>query len=293
MSIQPGEFAASSLIGDRKINQDRCIRVVDGNVTLLGLGDGMGGHPRGETAAQVLVDTCQNYFDLTPHPILNPSSFLTRLLHKAHENIVAFGYEQQPAIDPRTTAVACLIQKNVAHWAHAGDSRLYLLRERRVLARTIDHSYVERLKQQGVITASEQKHHPQRNYVTRCLGGTLVSPEITLGKHKLEGGDILLLCSDGFWGSIGEDEMLATLFSRLPLSEAVQELAERAAHKAFPDSDNITAIALRMAPLDEQRDAPPEHDRQEHSDESNLAQAIAELQNAINSFETETKQDKE
>jgi len=293
MSIQPGEFASSSLIGDRKINQDRCIRMDDGNTILLGLGDGMGGHPRGETAAQVLIETCQNYFNRTPHPILNPSSFLTRLLHKAHENIVAFGYEQQPAIDPRTTAVACLVQKNVAHWAHAGDSRLYLLRERRVLAKTIDHSYVERLKQQGVITARQQKNHPQRNYVTRCLGGALVSPDITLGKHKLEAGDILLLCSDGFWGSINEAEMLTALFGRLPLSEAVQTLAEQAAHNAFPDSDNITLIALRMRPLDEETSGTPQHNTQERAEESNLAQAIADLQNAISNFETETKQDKE
>lgn len=292
MNIQPGEYASSSLIGDRKINQDRCIKVDDGATVLLGLGDGMGGHPRGETAAQVLIETCQNYFDRTPHPILNPSSFLTRLLHKAHENIVAFGYEQQPAIDPRTTAVACLIQKNVAHWAHAGDSRLYLLRERRVLARTVDHSYVERLKQQGVITARQQKKHPQRNYVTRCLGGALVSPDITLGKHKLEAGDILLLCSDGFWGSIREEDMLNSLFSNLPLSETVQALAEQAAHQAFPDSDNITLIALRMQPAAREAASTPGGDTQEPGKESNLAQAIADLQNALSNFETEIKQDK-
>uniref|UniRef100_UPI003D13CF43 PP2C family protein-serine/threonine phosphatase n=1 Tax=Sedimenticola sp. TaxID=1940285 RepID=UPI003D13CF43 len=282
-----------SLIGDRKINQDRCIRVDGNSAVLLGLGDGMGGHPRGEAAAQVLIDTCQSYFNRTPHPILNPSSFLTRLLHKAHENIVAFGYDQHPAIDPRTTAVACLIQKNVAHWAHAGDSRLYLLRERRVLAKTIDHSYVERLKQQGVITARQQKTHPQRNYVTRCLGGALVSPDITLGKHKLASGDILLLCSDGFWGSIGEEEMLNTLFSNLPLSEAIQSLAEQAAHKAFPDSDNITLIALRMQPADNTHTRVTEDKTEAQTEESNLAQAIAELQNAISNFESETKQEKE
>ena len=295
MSIQPGEFASSSLIGDRKINQDRCVRVTDsdGNAILLGLGDGMGGHPRGETAAQVLIDTCTSYFNRTPHPILNPGSFLTRLLHKAHENIVAFGYEQRPAIDPRTTAVACLIQKSVAHWAHAGDSRLYLLREHRVLARTIDHSYVERLKQQGVITARQQKNHPQRNYVTRCLGGALVSPDITLGKHKLEAGDILLLCSDGLWGSISETDLLNTLFSRLPLADAVQALAEQAAHNAFPDSDNITLIALRMQHQDQESASTTAQDKQEPTEESNLAQAIAELQNAISNFETEIKQDKE
>jgi serine/threonine protein phosphatase PrpC len=259
---------------------------------LLGLADGMGGHPRGEAAAQVLVDTCRNYFDRTPHPILNPNGFLTRLLHKAHENIIAFGYDQQPAIDPRTTAVACLIQKNVAHWAHAGDSRLYLLRERRVLSKTIDHSYVERLKQQGVITAKEQKAHPQRNYVTRCLGGSLNSPDVTLGKQKLEKGDILLLCSDGLWGSINEADILNALFSNLPLAEAIQSLAEQAAHQAFPDSDNITLIALKMQEEDHDHLLPEKSDATATKEESNLAQAIAELQNAISNFETETKQEK-
>lgn len=291
MSIRPGESAHSSLIGDRKINQDRCILVSDGDTALLGLADGMGGHPRGEAAAQVLVDTCRNYFDRTPHPILNPNGFLTRLLHKAHENIIAFGYDQQPAIDPRTTAVTCLVQKNVAHWAHAGDSRLYLLRERRILSKTIDHSYVERLKQQGVITAKEQKAHPQRNYVTRCLGGSLSSPEVTLGKQLLEKGDILLLCSDGLWGSINETDILNALFGHLPLAEAIQSLAEQAAHQAFPESDNITLIALKMQEDDQDRTTPQQSDTKTTQEESNLAQAIAELQNAINNFETETKQE--
>jgi serine/threonine protein phosphatase PrpC len=292
MSIRPGESAHSSLIGDRKINQDLCILVSDGDTVLLGLADGMGGHPRGEAAAQVLVDTCRNYFDRTPHPILNPNGFLTRLLHKAHENIIAFGYDQEPAIDPRTTAVACLVQKNVAHWAHAGDSRLYLLRERRVLSKTIDHSYVERLKQQGVITAKEQKAHPQRNYVTRCLGGSLNSPDVTLGKQILESGDILLLCSDGLWGSINETDILNALFGHLPLAEAIQSLAEQAAHKAFPDSDNITLIALKMQEDDQDRTTPQQSETKATQEESNLARAIAELQNAISNFETETKQEK-
>ena len=292
MTLQPGDIVHSSLIGDRKINQDRCIATQEGDALLLGLGDGMGGHPRGEAAAQVLIDTCQRYLARTPHPILNPSSFLTRLMHKAHEDIVAFGYDQQPAIDPRTTAVACLVQRNVAHWAHAGDSRLYLLRQRRVLSRTVDHSYVERLKQQGVISAREQKGHPQRNYVTRCLGGSLVSPDITLGKHKLEADDILLLCSDGLWGSVSEQQMLDLLFSRLPLADAVQQLAEQAARSAFPDSDNITLIATRMVESSTQPrpDKPAQAEAKES--QSNLAQAIADLQQALDSFENENKQDK-
>ena len=165
-------------------------------------------------AAQILTDTCHDYFHLTPKPILNPNGFLNRLLQKAHESILSFGYDQSPAIDPRTTAVVVLIQDDVAHWAHAGDSRLYLFRDNRVQAKTTDHSYVERLKQQGVISNKEQQTHPQRNYVTKCLGGNIASPEVSFGKHRLEAGDVILLCSDGLWGQTGEELLLNQLFSK-------------------------------------------------------------------------------
>jgi serine/threonine protein phosphatase PrpC len=292
MSTQPGETCHSSLIGDRKLNQDRCITIPGQQSLLMGLADGMGGHPKGEVAAQILMDTCENYFARTPQPILNPNSFLTRLLQKAHESIVAFGYEQEPAIDPRTTAVVALIHDGVAHWAHAGDSRLYLLRNKRLLSKTIDHSYVERLRQQGVISAREQKTHPQRNYVTRCLGGNITAPDIALGKHKLEPGDILLLCSDGLWGKTTEQQLLETFFSGLPLEEAVHLLTRQAADAATPTSDNVTLSALRMAPDNSTNAHAPTSSDAERTGESNLAQAIAELQHAINHFENENKEEK-
>lgn len=289
-NIIVAKSAQLSLIGDRKINQDRCVQVEQEHSTLLALADGMGGHPEGESAAQIFVETCRHYLEITPKPIVNPTLFLTRLLHKAHERIITYGFSQTPPIDPRTTAVAVLIQKGNAYWAHAGDSRFYLIRNQRVAYRTTDHSYVERLRQHGIISADEQKKHPQRNYVTRCLGGNTSTPEVTLGRATLEPGDTLLLCSDGLWGSISDEMICESLSGSPSLPEAVRFLAEEATQKGFPESDNATLLVARMAV--EKRPAKRDKRSQDSNNDGNedLDQAIAELQQAIDSFKSDKEQ---
>ncbi|OOZ37338.1 PP2C family protein-serine/threonine phosphatase [Solemya velesiana gill symbiont] len=287
MSRHKHELAEMSLTGDRKINQDRCVHVESGESVLLAVADGMGGHPRGETAAQIVTDTCRNYFKKTPRPILSPGSFLIRIMQKAHEDIVTFGLKNDPPIDPRTTAVIALVQDNMAYWAHAGDSRLYIFRGGRLVTRTVDHSYVERLRQQGVISKHEVESHPQRNYVTRCLGGNINQPEVEIGKHSVEPGDVILLCSDGLWGSIDQDLMSEALFDETSLAEATKALADEAAQKAFPDSDNVTLLTMRLGknvPASDKKPAPPEKPK---SKKDELGEAIANLQDAIDSFQTE------
>ncbi|PLY17075.1 MAG: serine/threonine-protein phosphatase [Sedimenticola sp.] len=285
------DSARVSLIGDRKINQDRCTIIDNDDNLFIALGDGMGGHPRGEIAAQILIDTAEQQLYRTPSPILSPGSFLTRTLHKAHENIMAYGYDQDPPLDPRTTAVICLIQDGTAYWAHAGDSRLYLFRNKGIAFRTTDDSYVERLRQQGMITDQEQEKHPQRNYVTRCLGGALISPEITLGRQILQTGDKILLCTDGLWGSVGEEEMTRIMTGDLELDDAALMLAETAAQKAYPESDNVTLLSVEIGEaivLPQPQVTPGELMEQK---EDELNSAIAELQNAINSFNNHTDED--
>ncbi len=282
--------ASVSAIGNRSANQDRCALIESINSMLLCLADGMGGHPKGEVAAQILVDTCAEMFTMARKPISNPAAFLTLIMRRAHEQIIAYGKAQRPAIKPRTTAVVALVQENTLYWVHAGDSRLYLFRDGEILARTTDHSYVELLRKQGAITASECESHPRRNYVTRCLGGHQQAIDFPQGiPTALLPGDILLLCSDGLWGALDDDALRRGMHAEPPLTERVADLVQQAEAATAPESDNITAIALQwiagtpalpLQRLTESVAAAAEpHDRR-----PTLSQAVDALRDTIKSY---------
>jgi serine/threonine protein phosphatase PrpC len=148
---------------------------------------------------------------------------------------------------------------------------------------------VARLEEFGVISAEEREHHPQQNYVTRCLGGEIAVPEITLGKPiNLQHGDTILLCSDGLWSHIGESEIGEALQGQSELSEIILDLAQQAEAAAFPESDNVTAIGLRWnegkAEVDEEQTQEEEAATIDPEDELN--RAIEELKHAIEDFES-------
>ncbi len=233
------EAAKASLIGDRDLNQDRCLVLGRGDSVLLGLADGLGGHPRGEVAAQLLVDVCDAMFRQATRPIADPERFMLQCIGKAHQAIRSFGRRQSPPIEPRTTAVLALIQSGVAHWAHVGDSRLYLLREGRVHHRTRDHAQTRFVRQ-----SAEEVSQP-RSSLTRCLGGLAEPPLTTCGPPtRLQPRDTLLLCSDGLWGQVTQGALAAAFAdARGPLSQRLEGLMATAADHPF--SDNVTAIALR------------------------------------------------
>jgi len=284
----------ASLVGNRRNNQDRCALIETDDTILLVLGDGMGGHPKGEMAAQILIDICRQRLTDANGPVTEPRTFLADALDQAHDAIRAYGRRQSPAIDPRTTAVVVLIQDGMVHWIHAGDSRFYLFRSGEILTRTQDHSYVERLRQQGLITEQQLDNHPHRNYVTRCLGGSGALPTATLGKRILNQGDTLLLCSDGLWGSLDDELMIDALFSSMSPAEAAEALAEEAAQAAFPESDNVTLLTLKIETLPATTHVSPMPLQQPPvvSSKNELDLAIAELQNAITSFHTRIDQEK-
>jgi len=280
--------ASATITGNRSKNQDRCALIESINSVLICLADGMGGHPKGEVAAQMLTDICTQMFTEARKPIQDPAAFLAQIMSHAHEEIIAYGKAQQPTIKPRTTAVIALIQDNTVHWVHAGDSRLYLFRDKKILLRTTDHSYVELLRKRGAITSSECSTHPQRNYVTRCLGGNQFSIDFSRGKPMpLLPGDILLLCSDGLWGVLDNSSLVQGIYANGPLAERVKRLVKRAGATAAPESDNVTAIALQWVEgvstiaLPGLTGSPtPEI----HEEPSALSQAVDDLRNTIKSF---------
>lgn len=274
------EIAHSSLTGDRKINQDRCCIQLEGDTAFLVLGDGLGGHPRGEVAAQLLVDSCQYLFEQASKPLGDLHRFIEACIAYAHNTIVRYGSNQHPPIAPRTTAVLALIRDNQALWAHIGDSRMYLLRDGRVASQTQDHSLVQLMK--SLPESKRRKPVALRNVVTRCIGGTDHLPPISFSQvHTLKPGDILLACSDGFWGQLELEGHLGEIFRTDSLEETLHHLAVEAEVAGHPHSDNVTAAAIRWQPHVE---VPTFDELLSSKDDPDLDEAIQHLQNMISQF---------
>lgn len=233
-----------SHIGGRKVNQDRMGYSFTRDALLLVLADGMGGHLRGEAAATVALQTIATLFQQQAAPyVKKPQRFLEEALHAAHRDIHLYRAEQQMPETPRTTIVACLIQHNTATWAHCGDSRLYWMRDGQILSRTRDHSHVESLIAKGMALPSERATHPDRNKLYNCLGAdTPPRVEIAGGASMLP-GDVVLLCSDGLWSMLPDDELAQRLHAQTVV-RAVPDILQAALKAAGDMSDNVTALAI-------------------------------------------------
>lgn len=241
------EHAEVSLIGDRSENQDRVLVVAEKGATLMICVDGMGGHSDGAKAAEVASQTIAQAFSRAVKPIFDPQGFLHLAIGRAHTNLVAIGAEQSMDSRPRATCAVCLVQDGAAYWAHVGDSRIYLLRQSRVLERTRDHSHVELLLREGLISEEEIADHPMRNFVECCLGGDPRLPGMSItGQKSLTAGDMLLACTDGLWSGLGDDEIGQTLGSKEALYDGLSVLSQQAVEACGPYADNTSAVAVRL-----------------------------------------------
>jgi serine/threonine protein phosphatase PrpC len=233
-----------SQIGGRKNNQDRMGYSFTRDALLLVLADGMGGHIQGEMAAAIALQTIGSLFQQNATPyVKKPERFLEESFFAAHREIHRYRAINNLPETPRTTIVACLIQHNSAFWAHCGDSRLYWMRNGQILARTRDHSRIETLIAQGKVDPSERDTHPERNKLFNCLGAPNM-PIVELSRRAtLQGGDVILLCSDGLW-SVLPDHVLAQRLQNNTVVRAVPELISTATGIAGKTSDNVTALAV-------------------------------------------------
>lgn len=231
--------------GKRPNNEDRLAHCYSRDALLMVVADGMGGHYYGEVAAQIAVQCVTEAFQREANPkIHDPFSFINRTMLNAHCAILDFADTHKLQDSPRTTCVACLIQDSIAYWAHAGDSRLYVIRGGRVLTRTRDHSRVQLLIDQGMISPAQAPFHPDRNKVYSCLGGRQ-DPDIELSrKTPLEAGDVVALCTDGLWG-LYPDDLLAAALKNENLMKSVPELMEQADGRGGQNADNLSIVAVR------------------------------------------------
>ena len=241
------EYADISLLGEREENQDRVTAAVAEHAALLVVVDGMGGHADGARAAEVTQQVVLEAFWHTPQPLIDPLGFLHLTLGRAHEEVVKLGAQLPLEQRPRATCAICLIQQHATWWAHVGDSRIYHLRHGTLLERSRDHSHVEVLLREGLITADQAQTHPMRNYVECCLGGDPILPDMSLTRRRpIESKDVLLACTDGMWSGLKDADIASELGApSVPLRQKLLELAQRAVASAGAGSDNTSAVALR------------------------------------------------
>lgn len=208
---------------------------------LCAVADGMGGHAAGEVASQLAISALfEAYYQ-------DPDSDLGRSLLAACQAANTRVYQQAQANEEQTgmgtTLAAAVLHQ--ARWliAHAGDSRVYLIRQGRAQPLTNDHSWVAEQVAAGVLTEEQARNHPYRNVVTRSLGmGAALAP--ALREEPVRPGDILLLCSDGLSGLVAPEAM-AYAVTAYPPQEAAADLVRQANEAG--GYDNITAVVIRLA----------------------------------------------
>jgi serine/threonine protein phosphatase PrpC len=230
--------------GGREKNEDRMGYCYTRDSGLFALADGMGGHPEGEVASQLALQTLAAMFQRDAKPMLaDPQRFLHDAIMAGHHQLLRYATEKALIDTPRTTVVACVLQGNAAYWAHCGDSRLYLVRGDKLVARTRDHSYSE--LQQTLAQVVPMAERFNRNVLFTCLGSPGKPVVDTVGPLLMQPGDRVLLCSDGLWGTVSDAVITEQIASR-PISDAVPELVEQALRNGGPKCDNVTILAVEF-----------------------------------------------
>jgi serine/threonine protein phosphatase PrpC len=225
--------------GGREKNEDRMGYCYTRESGLFVLADGMGGHPEGEVAAQLALQTVSALFQKEARPIVQDvTEFLSIALMAAHHQIIRYASEKGMLDTPRTTLVACIVQGSSATWVHCGDSRLYVVRNGELLTRTRDHSYLEQ-QNAGVI----KMDRVNRNILFTCLGSPTKPVFDVTGPVTLQQGDKILLCSDGLWGTTKDEDIVRHLAAK-PVADAVPDLVELALKNGGEHSDNVTVVAF-------------------------------------------------
>lgn len=236
--------------GDRAYQQDQVQILphqrVPGSVMAV-LADGMGGKSGGRKAADQVILTAQQIFERFAPSKDDTAEALKQLVLEAHLMIKLTAITSEE--EPHSTVAAFIISPSrECHYVHAGDSRVYHFRGPEMVARTVDHSYVQRLVAEGSITEDEANNHPQSNLLTGCLG-THQDPPITIGHiGRLEVGDSVLACSDGLWHYFTPRE-LGAIVHALPPREAGEMLVSKARQRARGGGDNLSLALIRVDPL--------------------------------------------
>ncbi|HWR31453.1 MAG TPA: protein phosphatase 2C domain-containing protein [Negativicutes bacterium] len=236
------EAAALSKAGGRKGNQDSFGSERNDNGGCWVVADGLGGHAGGETASRMAVEYVLAHFRNAAEI---SGEFIADCFRQVQVAIQQKGVEDLGLSGMRTTLVVLACDHENAVWGHVGDSRLYWFRQGKILQQTHDHSVPQMLVDAGKISPQEIRGHEDQNRLTRAVGqdGEL-RPTIVPKLFSIEEGDSVLLCSDGVWTYVLEQEMEADLLVANSADEWLNLMEKRVLARAEGPYDNYTAVAV-------------------------------------------------
>lgn len=236
--------------GDRDYQQDQvCLlqHARESGCLLAVVADGMGGRSGGRKASDQVMLTSRQLFERHDPDTDDASALLRQVVEESHLviKLTAVSAEQEPH---STIAAFLLSPSGISHWIHAGDSRIYHFRNGRMVFRTMDHSYVQTLVNQGEISEEEALDHPHSNILMGCLGTDNDPPTDIHVVQQLGPGDALMACSDGVWHYFTPDELASTIAMLSP-REACEFLIQKARTRAKGMGDNLSLVIVKLDPL--------------------------------------------
>lgn len=236
-----------SRIGGRKENQDSAGLRDTKLGYLIVVCDGMGGMQGGSVASQIAVQTILETV-ASADVQANPSMTLIKAIRNANMAIIEEGRDDPNLQGMGTTVTALLLTPHSALTAYLGDSRIYQIRHGEKVFRTFDHSMVFEMVKEKVISEEQARLSDQSNVIMKALG---ITPdiEVEVVERPYRKGDRFVLCTDGFWGAMPEDEFIRHLSEKKPLDKILDSTAnivESIGRNSGKEYDNLTAAILEM-----------------------------------------------
>lgn len=212
--------------------------------SLLIVADGMGGHAAGDLASRVCVETLVSSIEGSGQTETIP--VLAEAVQKANRAVLKKAAEKPEYAGMGTTIVAAVIDGNTLYVANVGDSRLYLIDDDRIDQITLDHSLVAEMVRSGRISPEQMRNHPEKNIITRAVGGeeNVEADFFDVGLHK---GDVVLLCSDGLTNMVEDEQIFRIIRREKTLRDAGQKLISAA--NSAGGRDNISVVLARLTDL--------------------------------------------
>ncbi len=232
------EYGVKSDLGKvREINEDSYL-ILEGDLPIFAIADGMGGHLAGEVASAMAIDVFRQYQGQKE----DIRKMLTDLILEGDQRIYTKQQEDENCKGMGTTLTSAVIKDNLLYIGHVGDSRAYLYRNNELLQITTDHSLVNELLKQEQITEEEAFHHPHKNLLLQALGsGNELNVEMNC--FSLESSDIIILCSDGLNDMLTDEEIVTLLERDGSLQEKAESLVDTANNNG--GQDNITVVLIQ------------------------------------------------